>query len=87
MKTRLGCHKITTSRGEVLKYDREVLSARDERDLAVIETRLEQKFSGGMAGLGHATHLPTEYADGTGNLMCLERFEGSVNGRCGAFVL
>ena len=79
--------KTTMSQVEVVKYDRQELSARGDSDVLLVETRLEEKFSGGMNGLGHATHLRTEHSNGAGTLICLERFEGSVETRSGSFVL
>jgi hypothetical protein len=82
-----GYHTTITSKVEVLKYDRDELSTSRESDFALVETRLEERFSGGLAGSGHATHLRLEHANGTGRLICFERFEGRVGERSGSFVL
>lgn len=72
---------------EVAKYEREELNPADESGMTVVETRLEEHFTGGMVGQGVATHLRIERSDGTGNLICYERFRGTVNGGEGAFLL
>ena len=69
------------------KYLREVLSPADASGLAVVETRLEEQFTGGLVASGWAAHLRLERANGTGTLMCIERISGKLDGRSGSFVL
>lgn len=80
-------HITLASTVEVAKYEREELNPADESGMTVVETRLEEHFTGGMVGQGLATHLRIERSDGTGSLICYERFCGSVNGAEGAFLL
>lgn len=87
MSTICGLHTTTKSSVEVLKYDRADLSRKNDSDIVIVETRLEERFSGGMSGMGHATHLRLEYPNGTGRLICYERFEGKVGELSGSFVL
>jgi Protein of unknown function (DUF3224) len=80
--------QITTqSTVEVTKYAREVLDHSDDSPMTVVETRLEEHFTGGLVGIGLATHLRIERSDGTGLLICYERFTGTVDGRKGSFLL
>jgi hypothetical protein len=80
-------HVTTRSNVEVTKYLREVLDPADTNGTSIVETRLEEKFTGGLVGTGAATHLRLEYADGTGLLTCLERITGTLDGRTGSFLL
>jgi hypothetical protein len=80
-------HTTTQSSVEVTSYLREVLSQADASGLAVVETRLEETFSGGLVARGWATHLRLEHADGRQTLMCIERITGHLDGRSGSFVL
>jgi hypothetical protein len=80
-------HVTTRSNVEVTKYLREVLDPADANGNAIVETRLEEKFTGGLEGTGSATHLRLERPDGTGTLTCLERISGSLDGRAGSFLL
>jgi len=80
-------HTTTQSDVAVTKYVREELSPTDSSGLAIIETRLEEQFTGGLAGTGWATHLRLLRADGTQTLMCIERISGKLDGRAGSFVL
>lgn len=72
---------------EVTKYLREVLDQADGSSMVVVETRLEEHFTGGLDGVGVATHLRIERADGTGLLTCYERITGTLDGRAGSFLL
>lgn len=72
---------------EVEKYERSVLNKPDASGLAIVETRLIEKFAGGIIGKGEATHLRLERSDGTGTLICYERITGSVGRRQGSFLL
>ena len=86
-KARSPDHSTVASNVEVTKYQREELNPADESGMTVVETRLEEQFTGGMIGQGIATHLRIERADGTGNLICYERFTGTVDGADGSFLL
>lgn len=72
---------------EVARYDKAVLDTADASGLAIVETRLVEKFTGGITGEGVATHLRLEREDGTGTLICYERVTGAVEDRHGAFLL
>lgn len=72
---------------EVARYEKTILDKDDASGLAIVETRLVEKFSGGIVGEGHATHLRLERPDGTGTLICYERITGSLGGRQGSFLL
>jgi hypothetical protein len=72
---------------EVERYDKSILNKPDESGLAIVETRLVERFVGGIIGKGEATHLRLERSDGTGTLICYERITGSVGGRQGSFLL
>jgi len=80
-------HKTTQSDVAVTKYLRDEVSPADSSGLAIVETRLEEQFTGGLAGTGWATHLRLQRADGTQTLMCIERISGRLDGRAGSFVL
>jgi hypothetical protein len=80
-------HVTVASTVEVLKYQREELNRADSSGMTIVETRLEERFSGGMVGEGMATHLRIERSDGTGTLICYERFTGTVDGAEGSFLL
>lgn len=79
--------RVVDSNVEVEKYDRSVLNKPDASGFAIVETRLIEKFAGGIIGEGDATHLRLERSDGTGTLICYERITGSVGGRQGSFLL
>jgi len=80
-------HTTTQSDVAVTKYVREELSPADSSGLAIVETKLEEQFTGGLAGTGWATHLRLFRANGTQTLMCIERISGKLDGRAGSFVL
>jgi Protein of unknown function (DUF3224) len=86
-KAKSAAHVTTYSKVEVAKYLREVLDHADGSTMAVVETRLEEHFTGGLIGTGIATHLRIERQDGTGMLTCFERITGSLDGRQGSFLL
>jgi alkylhydroperoxidase/carboxymuconolactone decarboxylase family protein YurZ len=79
--------RVVESNVAVEKYDRTVLNKPDASGLAIVETRLVERFTGGIVGEGDATHLRLERSDGTGTLICYERITGSVGGRKGSFLL
>lgn len=80
-------HVTTQAKVEVAKYLREVLDPPGDSTMTVVETRLEEHFTGGLSGVGTATHLRIERKDGTGMLTCFERITGSLDGRRGSFLL
>jgi hypothetical protein len=80
-------HVTIGAKVEVSKYLREVLDHTDDSPMTVVETRLEEHFTGGLSGIGIATHLRIERSDGTGMLTCFERITGSLDGRQGSFLL
>jgi hypothetical protein len=80
-------HITISATVDVAKYDRVVLNPCDESGMTVVETRLEELFTGGMVGRGIATHLRIERENGTGSLICYERFSGSVGDAEGSFLL
>ena len=82
-----GLHKTVFSAVAVTRYKRVELSAPDESDITIVETRLEEEFSGALAGTGRATHLRLEKSDGTSTLLCYERFSGQLDGLSGSFIL
>jgi len=86
-RTKDANHATTQSDVVVTKYVREEVSPADSSGLAIVETRLEEQFTGGLAGTGWATHLRLLRADGTQTLMCIERILGKLDGRAGSFVL
>ncbi|MCG2641397.1 MULTISPECIES: DUF3224 domain-containing protein [Bradyrhizobium] len=79
--------RMVESNVEVEKYERSVLNETDASGLAIVETRLVEKFVGGIAGEGRATHLRLERPDGTGTLICYERIAGSIGILTGSFLL
>ncbi|WP_298873174.1 DUF3224 domain-containing protein [uncultured Bradyrhizobium sp.] len=79
--------RVLESKVEVERYERSVLDHTDASGLAIVETRLVEKFTGGIVGKGNATHLRLERPDGTGTLICYERIAGSVAGLEGSFLL
>jgi Protein of unknown function (DUF3224) len=80
-------HVTTQAKVEVTKYLREVLDQADNSPMTVVETRLEEHFTGGLVGAGIATHLRIEREDGTGILTCFERITGALDRRHGSFLL
>jgi hypothetical protein len=80
-------HLTAQSQVEVTKYLREVLDEPEANGLAIVETRLEEKFTGDLVGNGRAAHLRLERPDGSGNLICYERITGTLGGRRGSFLL
>ena len=80
-------HATTQSEVAVTKYQREELSPADVSGFSIVETRLEEKFTGGLIATGWATHLRLLRADGTQTLMCIERITGALDNREGSFVL
>jgi hypothetical protein len=80
-------HVTSESDVAVLSYQQDVISAADASGIALIETTLGERFTGGLAGDGVAKHLRVVHPDGTGTFTCVERFDGSLEGRAGSFAL
>jgi hypothetical protein len=55
--------------------------------ITLVETTLEERFSGGLNGDAIARHLRLVKQDGTETFTCIERFTGSLDGRSGSFTL
>ncbi|MFC5828898.1 DUF3224 domain-containing protein [Nonomuraea insulae] len=72
---------------EVLSMDRLDIGPRVEGGPMVFATLMEERFSGGIEGLGHADHVRVVQPDGSQILAGVERVVGSVAGRSGTFVL
>jgi hypothetical protein len=80
-------HVNAVSDVAIIRYNRDVCSRSEESELTIVQTKLEEAFSGDLEGVGHATHLRLERPNGSGVLLCYERFEGALHGRRGSFVL
>lgn len=80
-------HVTSESDVAVLSYDQVVISPPDDSGISLIETILEERFSGGLEGDGSARHLRVIHENGTGTFTCVERFAGSLHGRSGSFAL
>ncbi len=80
-------HVNAVSDVAVTRYDRDVRSKTDASGLSIVETRLEEAFTGDLVGVGHATHLRVERQNSSGTLLCYERIEGALHGRRGSFLL
>ena len=80
-------HVTSQSDVAVLTYEQEVVSPADDSGIALIETTLTERFTGGLTGDGIAKHLRVVHPDGTGTFTCVERFAGSLGGRSGSFAL
>jgi Protein of unknown function (DUF3224) len=80
-------HTTVQSKVEVVEYDRAVIDEADASGLALVETRLKERFSGALEGVGVAKHLRLERKDGSGTLICYERISASLDGRHGSFLL
>jgi len=80
-------HTTIQAKVAIAKYEREVIYPADDSSMAVVQTRLEEHFSGGLVGVGLATHLRVERKDGTGLLTCYERITGLLDERNGSFLL
>ena len=80
-------HLTSESDVAILSYEQTVISPSDESGIALVETTLAERFSGGLNGDAIAKHLRVMNEDGTGTLTCVERFAGSLDGRSGAFAL
>lgn len=80
-------HVTSESSVEILNVERSVISPADENGRAVVETRMTERFSGGLDGLGEAAHVRVQNPDGTDNVVYIERFTGKVDERSGSFIL
>ncbi|MFI5897342.1 DUF3224 domain-containing protein [Actinoplanes sp. NPDC051513] len=80
-------HVISESEVAVLSYQMEVISPADDSGTTLVETTLQERFSGGLNGDAIAKHLRVVRHDGTGTFTCVERFVGALDGRPGSFAL
>jgi len=80
-------HVTSESDVAVLSYDQDIISPADDSGILLVETTLQERFSGGLTGDAIAKHLRVMHKDGTGTFTCVERFAGSLDGRHGSFVL
>ncbi|TIR15847.1 MAG: DUF3224 domain-containing protein [Mesorhizobium sp.] len=80
-------HKTIQSVVEVVKYNRNVIDQKADSELSVVETLLEERFTGGLEAIGTAKHVRLERMDGSGTLICYERIDGTLDGRKGSFLL
>jgi hypothetical protein len=80
-------HVRASSDVAVTRYERDVRSEALTSGFAIVETRLEEAFTGDLVGTGYATHLRIERPDGSGRLICYERISGVLHGRRGSFLL
>lgn len=87
LDTKAAEHVTTRSQVEVTSYERTVMDPEDASGIAIVETRLRERFTGGLSGEGMATHVRLERAGGAGTLICYERIRGELDGRKGAFLL
>jgi uncharacterized protein DUF3224 len=91
MGTELGRQERDHVTGEsdvaVLSYDQSTVSPPDGSGISLVETTLQERFSGSLNGDAIAKHLRLVNRDGTGTFTCIERFTGSLDGRSGSFTL
>ena len=80
-------HNTSDSDEAVLDYQLDVISPPDDSGITLVETTLQERFSGGLNGDAVAKHLRVMRRDGTGTFTCVERFVGSLDGRFGSFAL
>ncbi|MDR0345574.1 MAG: DUF3224 domain-containing protein [Nocardiopsaceae bacterium] len=71
----------------ILSYQQDVVSPADGSGIELVETTLEERFSGGLNGDAAARHLRVVRPDGTATFTCVERFAGTLGGRSGSFAL
>jgi uncharacterized protein DUF3224 len=71
---------------DVLGYQKYDISSHDDGSV-LVSTVLTERFSGAIDGIGVADHIRLLHPDGTGISTGIERIEGTVNGRKGAFIL
>ena len=79
-------HQVTGS-VEVIEYQTNSIASADESGISLIETRLLEKFTGGLVGTGWANHVRVVRADGNATFTGVERFQGTLDGRAGSFSL
>jgi hypothetical protein len=80
-------HTVSISDVAVLSYKQDVVSPADDSGIELVETTLEERFSGGLNGDAAARHLRVVRPDGTATFTCVERFAGTLGGRSGSFAL
>ncbi|MFD2082582.1 DUF3224 domain-containing protein [Actinopolymorpha cephalotaxi] len=71
----------------VVDYDLRVVSPADDSGISLVSTVLTEQFTGSLAGTGVADHVRVVRADGTDTFTGVERFDGTLDGRPGSFVL
>jgi hypothetical protein len=71
---------------DVVGYEKYDIDKHDDGSV-LISTVLTERFTGAIEGTGRADHIRLVHTDGTGISTGIERIEGSVDGRAGAFVL
>ncbi|MBV9995530.1 MAG: DUF3224 domain-containing protein [Caulobacteraceae bacterium] len=71
--------KITVRRSEAAPYDR--------TSPALTEIRIAESFTGGIEGESAVRALQVQRPDRSASLVSLQRFQGRLDGRQGAFVL
>jgi alkylhydroperoxidase/carboxymuconolactone decarboxylase family protein YurZ len=72
---------------EVVDYQVKSIAEKDESGISLIETRLLEKFTGGLVGTGWADHVRVVRADGSATFTGVERIQGTLDGRTGSFSL
>ncbi|QBD76125.1 DUF3224 family protein [Ktedonosporobacter rubrisoli] len=72
---------------EVMDYQVKSIAERDESGLSLIETRLLEKFTGGLVGMGWADHVRVVSIDGSATFTGVERIKGTLDGLTGSFTL
>lgn len=80
-------HALSESDVAVVSYDQATISPPDDSGIALVQTTLQERFSGGLNGDAIAQHLRLVRQDGTASFTCIERFAGSLDGRPGSFAL
>lgn len=65
----------------------EELSPADESGMALQRYGMHEEFTGGIVGLGNASHLRVTRKDGQNTFNGIERITGTLAGRKGSFVI
>ncbi|PRX99084.1 DUF3224 domain-containing protein [Allonocardiopsis opalescens] len=68
-------------------YRRTEVSPADASGVRLVTYGMTEEFTGGITGTGVAQHVGVLRADGSGSLTGVERIEGTLGGRTGAFVI
>ena len=72
--------KITVQHADLTTYD-------ETDSPALIEIHLSEIFKGDIDGISTVRALQAKQADGSASMVMLQRFEGTLSGRRGKFVL